>query len=848
MNLKTRAPDANPYAAGAPDASSLRNTGLDPIGKTPWGTHLCQFYEDKQDLVEVLVPYFKAGLESNEFCMWVTSEPLHVAEATAALGAAVNDLDARLHDGQIEILDYREWYVPGGRFDSDRVLAKWVEKLQAARARGFEGLRLTGNTFWLEEADWQSFTDYEAAIDCIIGRYRMLAVCTYSLRKCGAVEIMDVVSNHAFALIKRRGAWQIIRSAERKRTEERLFESEERFRAIASNTPDHLLVQDRELRYRLVVNPPPGFTAEEMIGKTDHELFPAKEAEMLAGITRQVLETDQPTQVEIPLLSKNGEEQILSGTYVAKRNVHGAIDGVIGYFRNITEQKRAETALRLAYGRLRTLFDRRIGGIGITIGNAQGDVIEANDYYLDLLGRTRQELLTGQVRWVDSTPPEWLPADTRAFAQLRERGVCDPYEKEYLRGDGSRVPVLLVKAMMPGDSGEVLGFALDISERKRMEQTLLDANRRKDEFLATLGHELRNPLAPIRIAVHLLLSRATEDSAIRRPCEIIARQVHHLVRLVDDLLDVSRIERGKIELRRERVDVGHAAAQAVETCRPLADERGHRVTLAPPASPLHVAGDPTRLEQIIGNLVNNACKYTGTGGRIDITVAREKGDAVVRVKDNGIGLAAEDLARIFEPFYQAQPAPGQSLGGLGIGLTLVKRLAALHGGSIAATSEGPGKGSEFILRLPAADPFQASAPTAGTSSDTTPAAGRRVLLIDDNPEVREGTEMLLACGGHRVALAADGETGLAKALAEHPEVAVIDLGLPGMNGLEVARKMRAALGSDIFLIALTGYGQEGDRARTLAAGFDLHLVKPVEPQELLRLIAEGPREGRAHGA
>jgi PAS domain S-box-containing protein len=350
-----------------PMSEDLRKSGLDIVGDVPWGTHFCQFYRTAGDLLDILVPYFAQGLRHNEFCMWVTSEPLGVEAARAALAAALPDLDAYLEKGQIEILPHSAWYLRGGTFEADRVLAAWVAKLEAARAAGFEGLRLTGNTFWLEPKDWGVFTDYEAQIDGVIGKYRMLAVCTYSLDRCGSSEILDVIRNHRFALIRREGKWELVESSERRRAEEalqasreelrqqneellrvqhELQKSEELFRIVASSTPDHVLVQDSDLRYTLVVNPQMGLTEKDMIGKTDGDLLSPREAENLAAIKKSVLVMGKPVHVEMPVSSPGGDREYFEGSYVPRFDAQGKPNGLIGYFRNVTERKRSEEALR----------------------------------------------------------------------------------------------------------------------------------------------------------------------------------------------------------------------------------------------------------------------------------------------------------------------------------------------------------------------------------------------------------------------------------------------------------------------------------------------------------------------
>jgi signal transduction histidine kinase len=377
-------------------------------------------------------------------------------------------------------------------------------------------------------------------------------------------------------------------------------------------------------------------------------------------------------------------------------------------------------------------------------------------------------------------------------------------------------------------------------------QRLAEADRRKDEFLATLAHELRNPLAPVRNALHLLRHRDMGDVPVDDLLAMLDRQVTHLTHLVDDLMDVSRITRGRVELRRQRVDLAALAAGTAAAVRPLLDQRQHRFEVEVPPGPLWVSADPTRVEQILTNLLTNAGKYTPPGGRVCQSVRPEGAEAVVRVSDNGIGIRPEMLPRIFDMFQQADRVPGRVTDGLGIGLTLVRRLVELHGGRVEAHSVGPGRGSEFVVRLPVAadEPAPRPGEARGQSPDRlTPSARRRVLIVDDNADAANTLALVLRAAGHAVRVAHDGRAALAAAGAAPPEVVLLDIGLPhGMTGYEVARRLRDLPGANgMTLIALTGYGAEEYQRRAAEAGFDHYLTKPVDLDELRELLAQpGP--------
>jgi PAS domain S-box-containing protein len=384
----------------------------------------------------------------------------------------------------------------------------------------------------------------------------------------------------------------------------------------------------------------------------------------------------------------------------------------------------------------------------------------------------------------------------------------------------------------------------DITERKRAEQALLDADRNKDEFLATLAHELRNPLAPIRNSVQVLMAKGPHEPELQWARGVIDRQVQMMARLLEDLLDVSRISRSSLELRLERVDLAAVVEAAVETSRPVIDAGRHELTVILPPTPVHLNADPMRLAQVLANLLNNAAKYTEECGRIRLSAERQGSEVVVSVKDSGIGIAAEMLPRIFEIFSQAKPAMVRSQGGLGIGLSLVKGLVELHRGSIEARSAGVGQGSEFIVRLPVAMVTPVQKPVSSSADQKQkPVTRCRILIVDDNHDSADSLARLMQLKGHDVGTAYDGEEAVKAAGALQPDVVLLDIGMPKLNGYDACRRIRHhTWGKGMFLIALTGWGQEEDRRRTEEAGFNHHMVKPVDPAALMKLLDGVPTE------
>jgi signal transduction histidine kinase len=393
----------------------------------------------------------------------------------------------------------------------------------------------------------------------------------------------------------------------------------------------------------------------------------------------------------------------------------------------------------------------------------------------------------------------------------------------------------------------------EVAERARAEAALKEADRHKDEFLAVLAHELRNPLAPIRNAVEIMRRSSLPDPQLAWSRDVIERQVKHLTRLVDDLLDVSRITRGNINLSRESVQVTTIVARAIETIQPLIAEQRHELSVAVADESLEVEGDLTRLTQVLGNLLNNAAKYTDPGGKLAVSAHRAGTDVEIRVLDNGIGIPPELLPRLFQLFTQVDGAAHRAQGGLGIGLALVRQLVQMHGGSVTAYSQGPGRGSEFLIRLPLR--LKSYRENGGASVESMPPlpqtgkTGHRILLADDNRDALDSLATLLQCDGHEVHTAADGAEALEVAAECHPDVVLLDIGMPKLDGYEVAKRIRAEpWGKKAVLIALTGWGQDEDRRRSREVGFDSHLVKPLDPEALSTLLARLPRRASSVAA
>jgi PAS domain S-box-containing protein len=538
-----------------------------------------------------------------------------------------------------------------------------------------------------------------------------------------------------------------------------------------------------------------------------------------------------------------------SSRAVPRRGGGGAVEEWVGACTDIHERRLAEIHLRESEERARLALE--IAQLGTMTWVPDDDDVLADARCREICG-----LPAGGALGLADLEAR-IHADDRAqilgdFTHAARYGRRVAEEFRFVHGDGSIRWVVARGDVVtrPGNTSVpvtvLLLSLMDVTERRLAEEGLKQADREKDDFLALLAHELRNPLAPIRTAVQLLKMRKQPDAEGQRLHAVIDRQVQHLVRMVDDLLDVSRVLRGKVELRREPIDIADAIAIAAETSRPLIDAQKQQLKLDLPSRAVMVHGDAVRLSQVIANLLNNASKYSDAGATIQLSAAAAGGDVRIEVRDAGAGIPAELLPRVFEPFVQADRSLERSRGGLGIGLTLVKKIVELHHGQVTAESAGLGQGSAFTIRLPA---HTGAGAAAGTTSAQPPviAFPARVLVVDDNVDAAESLAMLLQSDGHTVSVAHNGVDAVQRAEAWRPDIAVLDVGLPGMNGYEVASVLRQRGDTCPELIAVTGYGQAADTKRAFEAGFRFHLVKPVDARDLTTAIARCAVNRQAKG-
>ena len=625
---------------------------------------------------------------------------------------------------------------------------------------------------------------------------------------------------------------------DQKRVDEALRESEERFRTLANNSPAAVFVKDLDGRYT-VANP----LASEALGKpegavgfTDHDLLPADVAEELQRVDAEVIASGRAVQNEEVVRRPGYLRRFLSVKFPLF-DVAGRPKGVCGVAIDVTDRHRAEESLRESEERFRTLADN-IAQLA-WMADANGSIFWFNRRWFDYTG-TDLESMQGW-GWQKVHHPDHVQRVVEKFRRCIEAG--EVWEDTFpLRGRDGAYRWFLSRAIpVRDDAGRVLrwfGTNTDVTAQRDAEERLRESDRRKDEFLAMLAHELRNPLVPIRSGLDVLSGELGDDHEIIR---LMREQIEHVVRLVDDLLDMSRIVRGHIELRKEPVELSAIIYRAVSAVEAAIESRGHELRIAVPREELWLTADPVRMVQIVENLLNNAAKYTDAGGTIELLAECSGSELSLSVRDNGVGIEPDLLPRIFDLFAQSSRSLDRSQGGLGIGLTLVRKLVESHGGRISVASAGPGTGSEFTVHLPVSKPPAASRTLAASGTLEPPASipPRKILIVEDNQAVARMLTLLLARqDGHCIETAHDGAAALSAMHAFRPHVVLLDIGLPGMDGYEVAETIRKDREFDgALLVALTGYGQQDDVARSQAAGFDEHLVKPPALDDLQRLLA-----------
>ncbi len=636
---------------------------------------------------------------------------------------------------------------------------------------------------------------------------------------------------------------------ERKNAEDSLKARELRYRALVTATSDVVFLMSADWSQMQPMN------GRDLVASNSGPIrdwlqknIPPSEHKRVRDAVSHAIATEEIFELEHRVHRPDGSTGWTYSRAVPVRDAAGKVVEWFGTARDVTNQRQAAEELARVTAQSeqqKRLYETILSATPdfIYVFSLDYLVLYANDALIAMWGHPLKDTI-GKTFLEIGYEPWHAEMHCREIDQVRAT-------KRPIRGEvpfhgtlGRRIyDYIFVPVFgIDGEVEAVAGTTRDVTDRKKMEEelrqlaaNLSDADRKKDEFLATLAHELRNPLAPIRNGLQLLKLTKNDPAATEMSRAMMERQVDQMVRLVDDLMDVSRISRGKIELRRERISLVEVLESAVETSRPLIEQMGHELTVSLPDQPIVVDADLTRLAQVFMNLLNNAAKYSDTGGHIWLSAERQADEVVVSVRDTGVGIAAEQLPRIFEMFSQVDRSLEKSQGGLGIGLTLVRRLVEMHDGSVEAHSAGLGKGSEFVVRLPVLLDSSVKKPAV---KEEARSSGRRILIVDDNQDGAESLAIMLNLTGNETHTVHDGEAAITAATEFRPEVVLLDIGLPRLNGYEACRRMRELPGGkEMLIIAQTGWGQEADRQRTHAAGFDHHLVKPVDIVDLMNLLA-----------
>ncbi|MBI5508655.1 MAG: PAS domain S-box protein [Deltaproteobacteria bacterium] len=824
-------------------AFDQRPSGIQAAGELPWGSHFCVLYSSARELIEALVPFIRAGLECNELCSWEIREPPSVEEVTRALTEAVPDFGRRAALGQLELVP-----APVGE--------AFERRLDRAILAGFDGLRLVRYA----DGNWSGRALATRAD--VFRRLNVVAAVLYPRAGIGAVDLMQVVQDHRFALVCSASGCEVLEGSEARIARDALARSEEKlqslFRNMSEGFANHRIVLDAEgrpcdylfLEANAAFERLTGLHADKILGKRVTQVLPGIEKDPTDWIGRygRVALTGEPVQFE-------SHAEALDRWYaVSAFSPHKGYFAVT--FTDITERKQAQDALAAERERL-----------GVTLRSI-GDAVVATDTQgrVTLMNRVAEGLTGWSEAEARGRP---LGEVFRIIHEVTGEPAEDPVRKVIEQGcivglanhtalvarDGRRVAIADSAAPIHAQGGELSGVVLvfrDVTAERQAEEELRtsearlrEADRYKNGFLAALSHELRNPLAPIRNSLFILERAASGGEQAKRAHAVIDRQVAHMGRLIDDLLDVTRVSRGKVQLQREKMELGDLVRRTVEDHRQSFIGAGVKLDSKLSTEAMWLTADATRIAQVVGNLLGNAVKFTPRGGRVELTLEPQGAAALLRIRDSGVGMSQAVVERLFQPFMQAEETLDRSRCGLGLGLALVKGLVEIHGGTVAARSGGPGQGAEFSILLP----LEAAPEKAARPQRPQPVSQRRVLVIEDNVDAADSLKEALELMGHEVAVAYDGPAGLAAARELQPEVLLCDVGLPSMDGYEVARAFRAdeAL-KRTFLVALTGHALPEDLQRAAEAGFERHVAKPPALEKLEQLLAAAPQRSSHDGS
>lgn len=803
-----------------------RKSGLSLLGEIPWGSHICQFYKTENDLFDILIPYFKAGLENNEYCIWITSKPLTPEKVKAEMIKKVPNFKNYLKKKQIEIFPHTQWYLEDGVFDSKRILKKWRIKSEMSLKNGYDGLRATGSNFWLEEKDWKKFIDYEENGNKIIGNFKIIALCAYCLDKCSGEKIVDIICNHQKAIIKRDNGWNIIQNAELKKKEELLQKSEASERAKAI-----------ELQTIIEAVPAAVWIAHDSEckvitgNKTSYEILRVKPG---LNISKNADIDETPNTF---FMSRDGKK-MNPEEMPMQRAARGEIIKD-NYFDVIFEDK---TQINL-YGNAVPLFDEQNkprGSVGV---------------FLDITGLRKKEK---EIKHLASFPHLNLipiieldnkgkvvysnPAMLNLFPDIEKKGFNHPLLR-YINLDLVKKNGFIsrewnidnkwfqqnIHYISEIDSTRI--YNSDITNLKEIESKLRN-------FLAILGHELRNPLSSILLLTDLLEPNLGNDINHQKNFSQLKHQIKNMSDLLKDLLDISRIELGKINIRKKEINLTSIVREIAETVKPILGKNNQNLELVIPNENISIMADSLRIEQILLNLLNNASKFSYKNSLIKLSLEKNNDQAIIRVRDFGMGISPNSLSKIFDLFVQENTLDNIKNEGFGIGLYLSKQLVNLYDGNINVYSEGLKKGSEFIVSFPLKNKIETNIKQKNKGKSKK-ISKIKVFAVDDNIVLVEALGKSLEKLGYEAKTSNEAKKALKIIENFKPDIIVIDLGMPEIDGLTLAKKIRKnEKFSKTILIAITGYGQEMDKNLAKKAGFNNYAIKPVSASDLSKMFSK----------
>lgn len=690
-----------------------RKSGIEILDVIPWGTHLCLFYEKKEDLFEILIPYFKAGLENNEYCIWVTSEPLNQKDVEIGISKAIPNFEQYLKRKQIEIIPYFDFYLKNNEFDLQRVLDEWIEKLKYALNEGYDGLRVTGNTAWLEKKDWKSFTDYEAEINSVIPFHKMIAICTYALEKCGPFELLDVINNHQFALIRREDKWKYFKSMEQIKAEQKLRESEEKYRLISENANDLITILNQKFEHEYINEETYlkilGYSNDDMLGKTRLDLIHPDDLKQGMKALRNGFKYGEGI-AELRLKHKDGHYiwiETKGKTFIDSNGETKALT----ISRDISERKKIEQKLKESEEKYRNILDNiQEGYLEVDL---KGNYTFVNDYHCYFFGISKDDTIgKNYAEFVDKKHKKIL---FEIFNKVYRREVPSArFEIEAIRYDGENRIYEGTCNLKLDYNGRRIGFyslTRDITERKEAEKLMIEElnkltelDRMRREFISRASHELKTPLTSIYSATQLLLELYKDQlgkNALEL-VEMIEKGGYRLKGLVEKLLNFSRIESERFQLYKKMENATEIIRDCISNMAYLANKRNIILNVDLPET-FNIELDKLRFEQVVINLLSNAIKNTPPIGDIQISLSKQNGFMVLSVKDSGVGLTKSERGKIFKKFGKIERY-GKGLDiipeGVGLGLFISKEIVENHRGKIFVESKGRNKGANFIVKLP----------------------------------------------------------------------------------------------------------------------------------------------------